>query len=630
MALLLATMAAPGYAQTTAEPPADVSQTGLARQISLADVGFPDGIEFRRLSGSTTLYFPVGSREAVTSARLSLTFRHGRTLGVERHLTILLDGRIAHVEPIDGTDGTRQVTVEIPPKSIRNGFVKVGLEYSGANSEKICVDERASGDFISISPDSSVETSLDAEMLVSPADVAMTMPRPKVVGELNAASDLERAGFVMQASAIYNGEYGLVSLAADETDAGRWHTGTLQLDADGSTGAAVSVAHNSSGEPALLFKGRDALLAMHLMESDWRRLAGEPGTRTMALGRRARSQDATTFGALGATSDMQLVSGSSSFRIPFDSTDFPAGRQPESLALLISATRTPEGGGVTVSVFLNDMLLGNRPVNEDGPVHLDFSVPKGLVGRENQLLVLVQRQTEGGNCIFAPQGYPVQILPESRFLLGDAPDAGQDFFLMRQLFGEGAALVLAPDADAGAALRWLAVLGGALLPNDARLDMAETIEAAGQPFIYVGPHAPAGAKPAVRFDQGAVAIQASDGSTLYEGEGIDDIGLVQIVSTNGQKGIWIRPGEGKVPEPRLDRPLILDRGNFAILDDRGLVVAASSDRTDLVEVVYPDQVNLSQLLAKYRPWIIGAAWLLITALMIRFLLGLYRSRRAGS
>lgn len=626
---MLAATTAAGHAQTTSDFPAPVSQTWLARQISLAEVGFLDGIEFRQLSGSTTLYFPVGPRKAVASAGLTLTFRHGRTLDVERHLTILLDDRIAHVEPIKPANGKGEVTVEIPPEAIRNGFVKVGLEYSGANSEKICVDERASGDFISISPDSGVATSLDSAMLERPAEVAMTMPRRKVVDASNAAGDLERAAFVLQASTLYDGEYGLVSLAAAETGAGLWGAGSLQLDADDSAGSAVAVALDVDGQPALRFTGRDALLGMHLLESEWRPLAGGAGTRTLILGQQARNQDATTFEALDATPEMQLVSGSSGFQIPFASADFPAGRQPESLDLLLSAARTPDGRGVTVSVFLNDTLLGNRPVDEDGPVHLNFSIPKGLVGRDNQLLVLAQRQTEGGNCMFAPQGYPVQILPESRFQLGDAPDAGQDFFLMRQSYGDGATLVLAPGADVAAALPWLVVLGGALLPDGARLNIATTIETVGQPFIYVGPDAPTGSEPAVRFDQGAVAILASDGSTLYEGEGIDDVGLVQIVSANGQKGIWIRPGEGAAPEPGMDRPLILDRGNFAILDDEGLVVAASSDRTDLVEVVYPEQVSLSQLFAKYRPWIIGAVWLLITALIIRFLLGLYRSRQAG-
>ena len=627
---MLAATTAPGHAQTTAETPATVSPADLTRQISLADVGFLNGIEFRQLSGSTALYFPVGPREAVTSARLSLSFLHGQTLDVERHLTILLDDRIVHVEPIEDVGDTGEVTVEIPPEAIRNGVVKVGLEYSGANSEKICVDERASGDFISISPNSSLRTNLDVAMLDSPADVAMIMPRPKVVDASTAAGDLDRAGFVMQASAVYDGEYGLVSLAATETGADVWSAGALQLDADGSAGAAISVTRDEAGQPALLFAGRDALLGMHLLESDWRRLASETGMRTLTLGQPTRSMDATTFEALGVIPEMQLVSGSSSFRIPFASADFPNGRQPKSLDLLLSATRTPEGQGATVSVFLNDTLLGNRPVDEDGPVSINFSVPKGLVGRDNQLLVLVQRQTEGGNCLFAPQGYPVQILPESRFLLGDAPDAGHDFYLMRQLFGEGAALVLAPGTDAAAALPWLAVLGGALLPDNVRLDIAETVEAAAQPFIYVGPDAPAGAKPAVRFDQGAVVIQDSDGSTLYEGDGIDDIGLVQIISANGEKGIWIRPGAGAAPEPGMDRPLILDRGNFAIIDDKGLVVAASSDRSDLVQVVYPNQVSMAQIFAKYRPWIIGAAWLLITALIIRFLLGLYRSRQAGN
>lgn len=77
-------------------------------------------------------------------------------------------------------------------------------------------------------------------------------------------------------------------------------------------------------------------------------------------------------------------------------------------------------------------------------------------------------------------------------------------------------------------------------------------------------------------------------------------------------------------------PLQLDRGQLAILDEDGLVLSVARSRADLLQIRYPDQTDLLQLLAKYRPWIVGAAWLALTLLLIRFLQGVYRKRRDSS
>ena len=78
-----------------------------------------------------------------------------------------------------------------------------------------------------------------------------------------------------------------------------------------------------------------------------------------------------------------------------------------------------------------------------------------------------------------------------------------------------------------------------------------------------------------------------------------------------------------------DRPLILDRGDLAVFGQDGVIVATSSDGSSLVDVVYPDRMSLSQLLAKYRPWIAGGFWLLLTLVVLVVFQRVYRARRAS-
>ena len=117
---------------------------------------------------------------------------------------------------------------------------------------------------------------------------------------------------------------------------------------------------------------------------------------------------------------------------------------------------------------------------------------------------------------------------------------------------------------------------------------------------------------------------------MFAGAGLEALSFVQVVETEQGAGIWIRPGNGPAPEPSRSIPLQLDRGQLAILDQDGLVLSVARSRTDLLQIRYPDQTDLLQLLAKYRPWIVGAAWLALTLLLIRFLQGVYRKRRDGS
>ena len=73
--------------------------------------------------------------------------------------------------------------------------------------------------------------------------------------------------------------------------------------------------------------------------------------------------------------------------------------------------------------------------------------------------------------------------------------------------------------------------------------------------------------------------------------------------------------------------MMLDRGDLALIGQDGVILATATDRSPLVDVVYPDRTSLAQMLAKYRPWIVGAIWVLVTLLVLVVFQRVYRARR---
>lgn len=620
--------ALPALAQGAGEAPAAQSRATetLRRTVRFDEIGFDAGIEFRQLAGDATFFLPAARAEAIEGAMLRIELEHGESLQTERFLSVSLADRVVKVASLEGNSGRMTVEVPVPEGAITGGFLKVTLSYSGAHSEQLCIDERASGDFVYIRPSSALELYVRGGALDSPLDVARLMPRNKRL--VLDGEGAEMLPFAMIAGAAYDAEFGAVRVGGSDAGGREWASGALVAGRDDARGGRVEVTA-VDGRPALAFGGSDPALGLALLESEWQSLAAVDGIAPVALDRADDADSQITFAELGAPKLRQNVVGSSTFSMNFAADALPSGTLPTRLELLVAAANSASGQGVAVSVFVNDAMIGSRPLDSAEPEWLDFAVPAGLIGRDNQVDVLVQRQVEGGGCRYAPQGFPTEILPQSRFVLGDAPAPGGDFFLMRQAFRDGVTVVAEPGV-AEAAWPLLLPLAGALIPDQATVTGAAQLSQAEGPFIYVGANPPPGSDPALRFDQGAVEILDGDGGVMFAGAGLETLSFVQVVETAQGAGIWIRPGDGPAPEPTRATPLQLDRGQLAILDRDGLVLSVARSRSDLLQVRYPDQLDVMQLLAKYRPWIVGAAWLALTLLLIRFLQGVYRKRRDGS
>jgi hypothetical protein len=266
------------------------------------------------------------------------------------------------------------------------------------------------------------------------------------------------------------------------------------------------------------------------------------------------------------------------------------------------------------------------------PTKFDLPLADGTVGTVLNVRVVVQRRSAQGDCRFEPQGYPAQVLGTSAVVLDDAGEKPQDFADLAPWWANGIEVWLPspaverPAPKLGLVAEALAALSPEAAPIMVKFANNGDAPAPAAPFVAISKEPPSGATPRVRFDRGRVVVADRKNHTLLDLGGFSGGAVVQIVSVSGAPGLWLRPlaGNGALPAPE---NLRLDRGDIAFVDQSGVALSMSSERDTVVKVSYPDQVSWSSIAERFRPWIIGAIWLLAT---IAFLFGLqHMLRRRG-
>jgi len=435
-----------------------------------------------------------------------------------------------------------------------------------------------------------------------------------------------------RAAALFDAEAGRLRFGPAEAGAaGTWSEGVIQLDVTSSGAASEMTVDSQSGMPVLNLRGSDPQVGLWQMVSEWSALSNSDATVVEVAEGPVLFDNRLPLAGLNADLNPRAVVSTEDFLIPFQSSDLPVGKAVSGVSLQIAAALDPEGRGATASVFLNDSLLGNRPLGSGQPEQLSFSVPKGLLGRDNLLRVSIQRQPTGGECRFKPQGYPAQILPGSALVLSDAEPQDRDFFSLRQEFGDGVQVVLDPELslDFEQVLPWLAGVAGSVIPDRASILPRPSVDAleTNDPFFVISDQNPGDGEPLITFDQGRIEVRDTQDNLIYSGEDLSRLGVVQIVTRGETRGLWLRPGNGPAPELTPQMPMVLDRGDLALIGQQGVILATATDRSPLVDVVYPDRTSFAQMLAKYRPWIVGGIWVLVTLLVLIVFQRVYRARR---
>ena len=639
--VLLAAMAGDAHAQqgVPAAARASASPAAISRVLTLADLGYTDGFSFRQMNGQATLYVPIVQPQVIRDGMLRLQLRQGETLAADRYLQVRLGERVVASRSLQNAGDTFVLPIAFEPEDVTNGFLVVTITYSGAISDHVCIDDRVSGDFVSISPQSTLELDLAADAVDSPMLFSMLRPRDMRV-LLSETDSLAGLAAATRAAVLFGAQSGQLHFGprdAGQDDAqpnGQWAEGVVNIEPTNSGAPVEMSVSNAGGLPELTLRGSDPQIGLWQLASEWNSLANTQDVVTNRVKFSQSELEALPLAVLDADLAPREVVGTSEVLVPFSINDLPSNKTVAAVDLHVAAALDPEGRGATASVYLNNTLLGNRPLSSGLPERLLFNVAEGLIGRDNLLRIVIQRQPAGGECRLRPQGYPAQVLPGSVLRLSDRSDGSDDFFHIQQDFSAGVQLVLDPDSrlDIQLAMPWIAGVAGSLIPGKAPIVPRGTVDAIepGLPFLIVSKNDPGDEKAAVTFDEGQLQIRDSDDEVIYSGEDLERLGIVQIVSRNGERGVWLRPGDGPQPVLSPQRPLVLDRGDLALVGEQGVQLVTSMDREPLIQVTYPERQSLAQLFAKYRPWVVGALWLLLTIAVLGFFQRIYSRSKSSS
>jgi hypothetical protein len=248
---------------------------------------------------------------------------------------------------------------------------------------------------------------------------------------------------------------------------------------------------------------------------------------------------------------------------------------------------------------------------------------------------VVQRRSAQGDCRFEPQGYPVQILGSSAFVITTADSGANEFSDLATRSTSGLEILL-PVSAAERPTKVLGLVAGvltALSPDTApitvKLIAPGVAPTPTSSFIAVSDLPPVGATPRVRFDRGRIAVADRSGNTLLDLGGFSTGAVAQMVMAGANPGLWIRSfaGDGALPEPN---DLKLDHGDVAFMDSIGVALTMSTERDTLIRISYPEQVSWITVAERLRFWIIGGLWLFATAMVLFGLQRMFRRRPAGT
>ena len=648
----------PAPAAAAVLPAQPVPQSKLmVTTVSLADIGFKNGIRFANLGGRREIFVPLPLNFDLSATELVLVLDDLSAHEARRNVEVLVNDRSVAAIPLDGKGKSRIVRIPLGRTKPLDGFVKLAFVYSGAATQDRCIDVRYVGDSLTLLPESGIELEFDPATLNDVATIATLMPRDVNVllpGHKLTSANFAAALTVARSLAATGHHVSFLSgynPPADTFDTrGRrqWTRGIVVIGTPQEVTGAVTSAPNTQAAPnpgvgeinSIRIGGYPALLVSEGASGRAASLLGNPSiaaarglasVSVVAVGETALSSERITFDQLELAPASIEVYGRADIAVAIDTRSLPADTQLSRLLLNIMVAPDGAGEKAVVSVFVNEKLLASTVAAQDEATRLDIPLPPGLIDTVANVRAVVQRRSAQGDCRFEPQGYPAQILGSSAVILSPA-EGIHDFADLATRWTNGV-VVLVPPAAADRPEQFLGMLSdmvAGLTPELSPINVMyidiSTPASVASPFIVVSELPPDGAEPHVHFDRGSVMVNDRSGRTLLDIGSFNSGAVAQLVNAKGYPGIWVKPlsAEGSLPAPPALR---LGRGDVAFIDQKGIALAISTDRDTLVSVSYPDQASWITVAKRFQSWIVGALWILAT---VTFLFTLQRIRRRRS
>jgi hypothetical protein len=653
-----ATAPAPATPVLAETGPSPARPGGVLAELTLADIGFINGLRLANLGGRRDLFVPLPQDGEAAASELMLVIDDISAHEARRSVEVQANNRTVAAIALDGKSRSRTVRIPLGKVRPKDGYLKLSFLYSGAATLDRCIDVRYVGDSLTVLPATAIEVDVGPVGELDVATTAALMPRDVTIllpGRRVTESEIATAVTVARSLigsgrrvSFHQGYDGIAELSKRD-ESGRWMRGVVLVGPLAEVANVIDAplakiagaiqpfgtlaAVRVGGFPALLVSDGDVVRAGRLFASPLR--AATRGVAAASVGEAAPVDlptDRATFEQLGVALAEADVYGRADLSAIIDIRRLPPETRPTRLLLDVMVAPDGAGAKAVVSAFVNERLLGSTVAANGEATHLDLSLPNGLVSNIANIRAVVQRESAQGDCRFEPQGYPAQLLGSSALILSSADGASHDFSDLPPHFAKGVKLLL-PAAAADQPTLTLGIL--AQVTDQLSADIAPltvNFSASGAPapdgpFIAVSDRPPVGANPRVRFDRGRVVVADRTGRTLLDLGGFVGGAVAQVVDAGNYPGVWIKPlaANGAAPSPT---ELHLDHGDVAFIDGNGVALAMSTERDTVVRVTYPDQVSWLTVAERFRSWIIAGLWLFATAALLFILQRMFRRRSA--
>ncbi|MCB8822797.1 cellulose biosynthesis cyclic di-GMP-binding regulatory protein BcsB [Microvirga rosea] len=365
-----------------------------------------------------------------------------------------------------------------------------------------------------------------------------------------------------------------VDVAAPDAKAAlaKWRSGAMSVANEPLESGAVRLMQ-LAGQPLIAIAPDAGAKAAGLFDDLWRRLAVSRSVVIRNANDGSGDASAVSLARLGGTAMSFDVLERGDWSATFDLGALASdGRVPSRLELDVSAAPGATTTQPVASVFINDMLLGAKRLDANGqPERVAVEVPSYALKPQNVLRVSFQRQSAGEHCRETPQAYPVAILPTSRLLLEQAPAADDFAGVIPRLAGPAAMIV--PEGWLTKAPETLAVAirlanASGLSPVRASFTASPGPVKPDRPFLSLD--VPLEGMPAkVKVEGDRLIIAGRDSTNLLDVTGLDGLGAISVVRTDGQPGL-VYGTVGRLP-PALEAPFSFTGGDIAVLGPSGVL-----------------------------------------------------------
>lgn len=518
--------------------------------ISLATLGFKDGLSFSGLDGRSDLVFRVPTGNWLGGARLVLPYSSVAANGAKRTITILSRENVLAQFNV-AENGV--IDLPIPLTAFVGDTVAITLRYSGGSARDRCFDARVSADHLRFDGKGGLTLQMVAGVLPSiETVVALLGPSPTIILPPNPTAE--------QAAAALT----IFSARSDSL---------LGAGGSGSTAGIIRIV--SAGDPALRSLGASEIAIGGPDPAAAARAAfgGMTALPNMSvinrLSARQRLPKKVTFADLGVDSSALTVGREHEWTVALPAARIPGGQSIAGMS--IDFASLPVLPGTQISAWLNGTMLGATQPGNSGVTHLIVKAPKGMTNSINGLSVRLDHALSN-NCDDVPYTMPAQLLRSSYVMLGD-PDPLEDFHGFASASTDGVTVVLPGPSAIPVAARAVAALLSANVPI--KVSYGKMPESG--PALVVSPTAPAGTTPPLDMANGRMILTQKDSGAQFNMPQSREDTVVQLVKNANAPILWIKPAaSGAVPAT-----MYLSQGDVAIINPAGTIQALSTRRERL-------------------------------------------------